>query len=202
MGVLFFRHTFGTLWTIPISTQKIYGVLPKVIGLRKNSAFRTNVWISWTTGLLNSKPRIYISAILSRFFMNFGTPQKVWPQISRRDLEDWEEKSWRFLPEICGQTWRVLQVVDIQRFTNLVKNGSFCQIFLPIFTHPFIHHKMKKNFFPWSVEKLFHSSFSKKEISLSASIVFRVFYVNLQGITPEGANPFVDYRWRCSTTIV
>ena len=103
---------------------------------------RTNCALFYYLGLsFSSAPE---SPFLSRFFMVFLSPQEVWPQISGRDLEDWEEKSWRSLPEICGQTKGDLQTTEIQRITKAMQKHLFCQKFLPIFILSAIRRRIKK----------------------------------------------------------
>ena len=53
----------------------------------------------------------------------------VWPQISRRNLEDFEERFWRSPPEICGQIKRYFQAFDTQQVTKTRDYCRFCQDF-------------------------------------------------------------------------
>ena len=66
------------------------------------------IWQNW------AKFCRFVTCWLSEGLKSAG----FWPQISGRDLEDWEEKSWRFPPEICGQTEDDFETADYQRVTK------------------------------------------------------------------------------------
>ena len=80
--------------------------------------------------------------------MEILIPRMVWPQISRRDFEDWGERFANSLPEICGQSLHNLQVADFQLFTNHLDFDWFCKDFLPKIPRFTKKEWLYKNSFP------------------------------------------------------
>ena len=115
---------FPLLWAPPLSAIIIYASSSSVIGF-------------WSWGASG--------AILSKFFIRFWLAHEVWPQISGRDLEDREARSWRFLPEICGQTPAVFQAADFQQLTEVVqKRPVLSNIFTSFYLRCYPSQNRKK----------------------------------------------------------
>ena len=136
MEVLFFyRHTFGTLWTIPISTQKNMEYSQKLLVLEKTALLEPTSEYpelpdSWTPNHESTfSPFCQDFSRIFEYHKRFDRKfQGEILKIERRNLEV-------FSPKFAVKTQPIFNHLIINTLQKTPNFTQFCQIFLPILPH-------------------------------------------------------------------